>query len=159
MAIRQEALENLKKVYASQNVVSDPKPSGPDQKQPPAQETPLSLIENRLAQLEEISVELLTSIIARQDQIDRNLAEFVKAVTVGGGEDRSFYTPKEFAAKLVSDGHKKHITERRVRLWCHDGRINAKKRPAGRGEHGEFMIPASEYDRYVNYGLLPVPKD
>lgn len=45
-----------------------------------------------------------------------------------------------------------------VREWCRLGRVNAEKRPCGRGRSQDWVIAHAELCRIQNEGLLPVPK-
>jgi hypothetical protein len=100
----------------------------------------------------------------RLARIERMLGEFVKAAADGKDEDRAYYTTRELAEKLMKDGIKRFKGgleggARRVQLWCNAKRIEATKRPSGRGKEGEWMIPQSSFVHYKNFGLLPRPKD
>jgi len=61
------------------------------------------------------------------------------------------YSPAEAAAIL---GKRPYTT----REWCRLGRINATKRPVGRGAAEEWEISNEEIERIQNHGLLPMPK-
>ena len=63
---------------------------------------------------------------------------------------KQWYTPVELAELLG----KAPFT---VREWCRFGRINARKRPTGRGDADEWEISHEEVERYRNHGLLPIP--
>jgi hypothetical protein len=123
------------------------------------------LLEKRIERIESAVVEVQTNVPARfsrvEDQlaaIGQNLAVFVAVVTAGNDEDRTHFTPAEFAQKATKDGVRNHLKERTVQRWCREGRIKATKRSSGRGEAGEWAIPRDEYTRWLNEGLLP-PKD
>lgn len=64
--------------------------------------------------------------------------------------NQRWFTPTEVAELL----DKRPYT---VREWCRLRRINARKRPTGRGEAEEWEISAEEIDRCKNHGLLPMP--
>lgn len=61
---------------------------------------------------------------------------------------KEWYTVTE-AAEILS---KAPFT---VREWARLGRINAMKRPSGRGQASEWMISHQEMERIQNKGLLP----
>lgn len=60
------------------------------------------------------------------------------------------YSPSEVAQIL----NKKPYT---VREWCRLKRINATKRPYGRGASDEWEISHQELERIRAHGLLPIP--
>lgn len=60
------------------------------------------------------------------------------------------YSPAEVAQIL----DKRPYT---VREWCRLQRVNAVKRPCGRGASEEWEISHEEVERIKAHGLLPVP--
>ena len=62
---------------------------------------------------------------------------------------KDWYTTAE-VAKLLGRA------EFTVREWCRLKRINAKKRPCGRGLSAEWAVAHTELQRIQNEGLLPV---
>jgi hypothetical protein len=122
----------------------------------------LSSIMKPLEEIKSNTVETAASVQAYslqiQDQlarIERTLAEFVAVVSADNDDDRTCFTPAEFAQKAVKDCVRKHLEERTVQRWCREKRIKATKRSSGRGEAGEWAISRDEYARWVNDGLLP----
>jgi hypothetical protein len=65
--------------------------------------------------------------------------------------NKEWYTPAEAAATLER-------AEWTVREWCRLGRVNASKRPCGRGKSQEWIISHEEIQRIRNEGLLPDPR-
>ena len=63
---------------------------------------------------------------------------------------KDWYSPVEVAEILG----KKPYT---VREWCRLQRVEARKRPTGRGDADEWEISHDELDRIKNHGLLPIP--
>jgi hypothetical protein len=82
----------------------------------------------------------------RLDRIEAMLRTLIEVRTV-----KDFYTTAEVAAIL-------HRAEWTVREWCRLGRVNAEKRPCGRGASQEWIISHSELERIRNEGLLPDPR-
>jgi hypothetical protein len=115
-------------------------------------------VANVLDQIKNYTVETLTNVTAHSLQIEKRLdriekwqAEISDVMKNGRDEDRTHYTPAEFAKLLVKDGDSREV--RTVRKWCKEGRIKAGKRPTGRGRHKDWTIPHDEYVRYKNEGL------
>ena len=63
---------------------------------------------------------------------------------------KDWYSPVEVAEIL---GKKPYP----VREWCRLQRVEARKRPTGRGDADEWEISHDELDRIKNHGLLPIP--
>ena len=68
----------------------------------------------------------------------------------GQRSTKESYSPSEVARVLG----KKPYT---VREWCRLKRINAIKRPYGRGASDEWEISYEELERIRAHGLLPIP--
>ncbi len=90
--------------------------------------------------VDQVSV-LLQGLLERLDRIEAHMQ-------VDPRPQREYYSVEE-AAELLG---KAAFT---VREWCRLERINARKRPSGRGRSLEWMIPAKEIQRIVDQGLLP----
>ena len=65
--------------------------------------------------------------------------------------EKDFYSVTEFAVRVDREDFT-------VREWCRLRRINAEKRPCGRGTSQEWKISHEELLRYLNNGLLPPRK-
>ena len=79
----------------------------------------------------------------RLERIEQLLQTLVEQRTI-----KEWYTPAEVARLLGR-------AEFTVREWCRLGRIQAKKKPCGRGVAGEWIISHEELTRIRNEGLLP----
>ena len=87
----------------------------------------------------------------RLDGIERHLAAIADQIAKNAEAEptvREYYSVQEFA-ELVG---KKEYT---VREWCRFSRIHAEKCESGHGEYQRWKIPAEEFQRYQNHGLLP----
>ncbi len=80
----------------------------------------------------------------RLERIEATLATLVHQRTV-----KDWYSTDEVAELLG----KAPFT---VRQWCRLRRVQAKKRPCGRGQSAEWMISHEEVMRIKNEGLLPL---
>jgi hypothetical protein len=87
--------------------------------------------------------ERMDEIIARQNTIEAKLDILLKQRLV-----KDFYTVAEFAKLVGRDDYT-------VRQWVRRARVRGQKRPCGRGNSQEWMIPHAELIRYENEGLLP----
>ena len=106
---------------------------------------------DRLARLEAF----LDDIAARLSQVQEQqvamaatLAEF-RDVVVGQRTIKDWYSPEEVAEILKKQPYT-------VREWCRYRRINARKRPTGRGDAKEWEISHEELERIKSHGLLPI---
>lgn len=88
----------------------------------------------------------MSTIEERLERIEEALRVLVQQKTV-----KDWYTTSEAAAVLGK-------AEWTVREWCRLGRVNADKRPCGRGRSQEWIISHAEMDRIKNQGLLPDPR-
>ncbi len=84
-------------------------------------------------------------VLQRLEQIEATLSQLVEQRTI-----KESYSPAEVAEVL----DKKPYT---VREWCRLRRINAVKRPCGRGASEEWEISHEEVERIKAHGLLPIP--
>jgi hypothetical protein len=98
----------------------------------------LSGIEDQLRWLAERFIAIEQTVMAIAERLDdrRKMKEW--------------YSPQE-AAELLGK------SDYTVREWCRLHRIEARKRPAGRGAAEEWEISAEEIERYKNHGLLRIP--
>lgn len=76
-------------------------------------------------------------------RIEQTLAVIAQQRTI-----KEWYTTAEVAVLLEK-------AEFTVREWCRLGRVNAEKRPCGRGRSQEWIISNEEIRRIQNSGLLP----
>jgi hypothetical protein len=167
---RQEVLAKLKNHFSNpttpeaqtaETAEQPPRTEGAGPNRP--HETPpiyWSLLKERLDRVESLGVEAVTNVQAfslqindQLGRIEQKVTEFVDVVTDGADQDRTHYTPAEFARKAVKEGLAPHLAVRTVRRWRRKKRIKAEHRHSGRGKHGEWMIPHAEYNRYKNEGL------
>ena len=101
----------------------------------------LTTVAQRLAAVEE-KVAGICQITEMLQQIKESLAQ--------PSQRQEAYSPVEIA-KILG---KKPYT---VREWCRLKRINARKRPYGRGDADEWEISHEELERIKAHGLLPIP--
>jgi hypothetical protein len=107
---------------------------------------------NSLARLELILQETSDRLAQLQEQqvaIAHGLTE-LRDMTVEQRTIKDWYSPEEVAEILG----KRPYT---VREWCRWQRVNARKRPTGRGDAKEWEISHEELERIKSHGLLPIP--
>ncbi len=85
----------------------------------------------------------MSTLEERMLRIEELLLVLVQQRTV-----KDWYTTSEVAAALSR-------AEWTVREWCRTCRVNAEKRPCGRGNSQEWIISHAELQRIRNEGLLP----
>jgi hypothetical protein len=91
--------------------------------------------------------DVLRQLGERQSRIEGMVAD-LHCSAKGEAKKKEWYSTAEAA----------NILQRRpftVREWCRLGRINANKRPTGRGDAVEWEISQEEIERIRNHGLLP----
>ena len=86
----------------------------------------------------------MNEILERLDRI-----EAVLGTLVGRRQVQDWYDTKT-AANILGK------SQYRVREWCRLRRVNAEKRPCGRGTSKEWMISHEELERIKAEGLLPL---
>jgi hypothetical protein len=107
---------------------------------------------DRLARLELILQETSERLAQLQEQqvtMAHGLTE-LRDMTVQQQTIKDWYSPEEVAEILG----KRPYT---VREWCRWQRVNARKRPTGRGDAREWEISHDELERIKSHGLLPIP--
>ena len=100
-------------------------------------------------------VQLLVTVAERLAAVEEKVAEIHQVVqqikeALVRPRQQEAYSPVE-VAKILG---KKPYT---VREWCRLKRINARKRPYGRGDAEEWEITHEELERIKAHGLLPIP--
>ena len=91
----------------------------------------------------------LAAVEERQAKIETTLTE-IRDLLVGQRTIKEWYSPEEVAEILGKQPYT-------VREWCRYLRINARKRPTGRGDAKEWEISHDELERIKSHGLLPIP--
>jgi hypothetical protein len=107
---------------------------------------------DRLVRLEAV----IHDIAAKMNQIQQQHHEMTTALAelrelaIGQRTIKDWYSPEQLAEILGKQPYT-------VREWCRYQRINARKRPTGRGDAKEWEISHEEMERIKSHGLLPMP--
>ena len=107
---------------------------------------------DRLARLEAV----IQDMVARLNQVQEHQGAMTNVLTelrdfvVTQRTVKDWYSPEEVAEILEKQPYT-------VREWCRYRRINARKRPTGRGDAKEWEISREELERIKSHGLLPIP--
>jgi hypothetical protein len=107
---------------------------------------------DRLERLEAVLQQVAQSLAHVEEQqgaITITLSE-LRDLVVGQRTIKDWYAPEEVAEILGKQPYT-------VREWCRYQRINARKRPTGRGDAREWEISHEELERIKSHGLLPIP--
>jgi hypothetical protein len=91
----------------------------------------------------------LAVVESRQTNLESLLAD-IRDLMVDQRTIKGWYSPEEVAEILGKQPYT-------VREWCRWGRVNARKRPTGRGDAKEWEISHEELERIKSHGLLPIP--
>jgi hypothetical protein len=91
-------------------------------------------------------VDALHELIDRLDRMEAALQ-----LLVGRQQVKEWYTTAEVAEILKR-------AEYTIREYCRLGRVQAAKKPCGRGKGGEWLISHAELERLRNVGPGPEPK-
>ncbi len=91
-----------------------------------------------------------TEIITRLDRLDERMAKLCDLLSQQR-TIKDWYTTAEVGAITGK-------SEYTVREWCRQRRVQAKKRPCGRGKSKEWVLSHAELERLRNEGLLPDPR-
>lgn len=86
----------------------------------------------------------IDQLVGRLEKIEASLTILVERQAV-----KDWYATSEVATILGK-------AEFTVREWCRLGRIEAEKRPCGRGKYQEWMIARAELERLKNEGIRPL---
>lgn len=92
----------------------------------------------------------LSVLIEKVDRIESLIAALAEQLPAASTA-KEYYSTSEFAERVGR-------AEYTCRQWCLNERITAIKAAAGRGRFGEWLIAHDELQRYLNEGLLPLPR-